>query len=512
MSDGLPEGWALATLDEIAEFNPRHPSALDSGLQVTFAPMSAVSETNWVLRPTNERPLGDVRKGYVHFADGDVLFAKITPCMENGKAAVATALRNGLGCGTTELHVLRPRGGIESRLIYHFTHQPWFRQAAARSFTGTAGQLRVPLPFLREAELPLAPLPEQRRIVAKLEELLGKVDACKKRLAKIPVLLKRFRQAVLAASCSGRLTEDWREAYTEVTLAPPPRPQRGAASRKSRRGANLSFDGELFLDGMPELPTSWTYRRADEVVAHGSVVTYGIVLPGPEIEGGVPYVRQQDVLEGTIRLDELRHTTVEIAARHDRSALRSGDVLLCIIRNLRVAVVPPGLDGANITQGAVRLRPAAFIRPEYLAAYLSSPIAQRWMTKRYFGMDMPRINVEDARAVPIAVPPLPEQDEILRHHAALLAVADAVEGRVEAARIRANALAQAILAKAFSGELVFTEAELARREGRSFESAAVMLERIRSERGRAGEGDAARRRRHPSRRSVAVARARRARG
>lgn len=332
-----------------------------------------------------------------------------------------------------------------------------------------------------ELEVPVPPLSEQHRIVEKVQALLARVNAARERLAKVPSILKRFRQAVLAAACSGRLTEEWREAHPEIALTLPARPLTTAGARRGRRGANLSIEGELLLDGMPELPASWAYRRADEVVERGTVITYGIVLPGPEVSGGVPYVRQQDVLEdGTICMDQLRHTTTQIAARHDRSSLRAGDVLLCIIRNLRVGLVPQGLDGANITQGTVRMRAADLIRPEYLAAYLASPHAQEWMKERYFGMDMPRINVEDARAIPIAVPPLLEQDEVLRRIGVLLLLADAVHRRVEKGVTRANMLAQAVLTKAFLGELVPTEAELARADGRAYESASVLLERIRA--------------------------------
>src|SRR5688572_2365870 len=211
MSDKLPQGWANTRLSQSAMINPRHPKGLDDTIPVTFVPMAGLSETKPQFEFTEERPLGKVRKGFTHFAEGDVLFAKITPCMENGKGAVARGLRNKLGCGTTELHVVRPLADISSEYIYRFLAQPKIRRAAKENFTGTAGQARVPTSFIEELELPLAPLGEQQRIVAKLETLLGKVDACQQRLAKIPVLLKRFRQSVLAAASSGRLTADWRE-------------------------------------------------------------------------------------------------------------------------------------------------------------------------------------------------------------------------------------------------------------------------------------------------------------
>ena len=212
MSDDLPEGWTTAPIGEVAEFNPRHPKWLDDAMPVAFVPMAAVSESKPTLRLQDERPLGKVRHGFTHFADGDVLFAKITPCMENGKGAVATELRNGLGCGTTELIVLRPLGGFDAHYIYRFLARPSVRGEAKEHFTSTAGQARVPTSFIEELEMPVAPLVEQRRIVAKLESIAGQSRCLPTALDQNSRLLKRFRQSVLTAACSGRLTADWRKA------------------------------------------------------------------------------------------------------------------------------------------------------------------------------------------------------------------------------------------------------------------------------------------------------------
>src|SRR5262245_52214910 len=107
MNDELPDGWTAAPIGSVAVINPRHSKSLKDSTIVSFAPMAAVSESKPAFNYLEERPLGKVRQGYMHFADGDVLFAKITPCMENGKGGVASGLRNGLGCGTTELIVIR---------------------------------------------------------------------------------------------------------------------------------------------------------------------------------------------------------------------------------------------------------------------------------------------------------------------------------------------------------------------------------------------------------------------
>ena len=156
------------------------------------------------------RPFADVRKGFTAFRDYDVIMAKITPCMENGKAAIAREISmNGYGFGSTEFHVFRSSPAAPSGVYFPFHQAGVLRHAAAEEMTGSVGQKRVPADFLKRAEIPLPPLAEQKRIVAKVETLLARVNAARQRLAKAPALLKRFRQSVLAAACSGQLTEDW---------------------------------------------------------------------------------------------------------------------------------------------------------------------------------------------------------------------------------------------------------------------------------------------------------------
>ena len=167
-----------APLGQICQINPRAGKRASLGDQlVSFVPMSAVDEHRGVISRVQERRLAEVSSGYTSFQDGDVLFAKITPCMENGKAALAMNLANGMGRGSTEFYVLRPGDQVLGEYVYHFVRQKRFRNAAKRAFTGTAGQQRVPRSFMDRAAIPLPPLEEQRRIVdildrvAKIERL-----------------------------------------------------------------------------------------------------------------------------------------------------------------------------------------------------------------------------------------------------------------------------------------------------------------------------------------------------
>src|SRR5438045_619195 len=108
----LPAGWRQLSLDEVCEINPRDQGPTDPVAKVSFVPMPAVSDVEGVILPHESRPFAEVARGYTRFRDGDVIFAKITPCMENGKIALAAGLTGGIGCGSTEFHVLRARGAV----------------------------------------------------------------------------------------------------------------------------------------------------------------------------------------------------------------------------------------------------------------------------------------------------------------------------------------------------------------------------------------------------------------
>jgi len=186
--------WPERTLGDVCEINPRLPR--DHGLMddtpVSFVPMAAVDEVSGVVRDKQQRPFLQVKKGYTSFRDGDVLFAKITPCMENGKAAVASDLLNGVGFGSTEFHVLRAKTGVLAEWIYYFVRREPFRREAKRNFTGTAGQQRVPATFLGNCRIHIPPLDEQRRIIDLLSRAEGIVrlrrEAQKKAAEIIPAL------------------------------------------------------------------------------------------------------------------------------------------------------------------------------------------------------------------------------------------------------------------------------------------------------------------------------------
>lgn len=165
-------------ISEVCAINPRLPAGVSSQVnrEVDFLPMANLGEDGRI-SVNGSRRLGDVLKGYTYFENGDVIVAKITPCLENGKAAYVSGLPHGIGFGSTEFHVLRPHPCVDARFLFHMIWTPMFRHEAERNMTGTAGQQRVPSNFFGRFEIPLPPLSEQTRIA----DILDKADAIRRK-------------------------------------------------------------------------------------------------------------------------------------------------------------------------------------------------------------------------------------------------------------------------------------------------------------------------------------------
>lgn len=170
------ESWEDKLLGDVCTVNPKKIDAknLDDNLEVSFVPMAAVSDVLGEIVNHEVKNLQDVRTGFTNFSKGDVIFAKITPCMENGKSAIVGPLVNDIGYGSTEFYVLRCKEELNNKYLYHMVRNTTFRAEAKAVMTGVVGQQRVPKTFLQEYQLLLPTLSEQHEIVRLIDDLLAR--------------------------------------------------------------------------------------------------------------------------------------------------------------------------------------------------------------------------------------------------------------------------------------------------------------------------------------------------
>lgn len=201
-----PNGWRQIKLGEICELNPRRPNIQRSDIApTTFIPMTAVNASGRGIGRPELKPYGQVKKGYTYFGEGDVLFAKITPCMQNGKHAIARNLTDEIAFGSTEFHVIRPGEFIISDWIHQFLIQPWILQEATAYFTGAVGQQRVPENYLADLDIPLPPLDEQKRIVAILHGKRLAAEQLQNNFEEQLNITNKLPMAILRKAFSGEL-------------------------------------------------------------------------------------------------------------------------------------------------------------------------------------------------------------------------------------------------------------------------------------------------------------------
>jgi type I restriction enzyme, S subunit len=191
----LPKGWEWTTLlNAAAAVNPRNNAPDD--IEASFVPMTYIGSAFSDKHQDEKRLWKDIKQGFTHFAEGDIGVAKITPCFENSKACVFENLENGLGAGTTELHIVRPvMNTLNPRYVLAYLKSPRFLELGESKMTGTAGQKRLPKDFVETNPFPLPPLAEQQRIVAKVDELMALCDQLKTRIQQA----KQQQQAIADA-------------------------------------------------------------------------------------------------------------------------------------------------------------------------------------------------------------------------------------------------------------------------------------------------------------------------
>jgi type I restriction enzyme, S subunit len=371
-------------------------------------------------------------------------------------------------------HVLKAISGRTSNLyLKHFLDQFDFHEHV----NGTT-RLKLTQGSMNEIPVKLAPFNEQCRIVAKLEKLLSRVEAARARLATIPPILKRFRQSVLAAACSGRLTTDWREEESAIEDAREllSRIKKDPARVEQRKRQRVELDEG---DTLPEIPTSWVWTRLGEVCLKIFDGTH--FSPKNFPQGDFKYVTAKNIKEGRLDLSEITYVSKEA---HDdiysRCDVTKGDVLY--IKDgatTGIAAVNPLTEQFSLLSsvGVFRTNHRRVV-PEYLALFLNSPSTKDRMLKNVAGVAITRLTLAKLVVSSFCLPSLAEQQEIVCRVEALFETADALEARYRKAKAHVDKLTQSILAKAFRGELVPQDP--------NDEPASVLLERIRQTKDRPG--------------------------
>ena len=213
--------WSMIKLSDACKVNPpkMNTKSLPDDLKVSFYPMPALSEKYGIITEPQTRFLGEVRTGYMNFSKGDVVFAKITPCMENGKAAVIEQLENDIGFGTTEFFVLRCGDKLYNRFLWHLVRNRSFRDEAKAVMTGAVGQQRVPKSFLENYTINLPPIVEQFEIVRILDDCFDKEYLVNESAEQVIDQIDSMKKSILARAFRGELgTNDPTDESAEEQL------------------------------------------------------------------------------------------------------------------------------------------------------------------------------------------------------------------------------------------------------------------------------------------------------
>jgi type I restriction enzyme S subunit len=471
---GMPMGWACVTIGDVTagkiaqqepvgegEFRYIDIGSVDNGAKrITEAKAVPVAKA-----PSRARQL---------VVTGDVLVSMTRP---NLNAVAAVLPEHDGATASTGFDVLRTNGSVLPEWLFRIVRSRTFVEAMTVLVQGAL------YPAVRPADIrafpfALPPVAEQQRIVARLEALEARSSRARAALDAIPLLLDQARKSILSAAFRGNLTTEWRgtngDSTTAAKLLMELRNAHRDSTTKSRANAAQATEGvhELSSEYIPE---SWAIAELQDVCHPTKPICYGILMPGPHRDDGVPYVRVADFPKDYIRLETIRKTTAEMHAKFSRSRLAEGDLLLSIRGTVgRIAVVPPELRGGNITQDSARLSIHELVSTEFVAAMLRSPDTQNRMQRAVKGVAVRGINIGDVRPLQIPLPPLDEQREIVRRLEIAFARLDAAAEAHAAAVAELDRLDQALLAKAFRGELVPQDP--------ADEPATVTLQRLRTPR------------------------------
>ena len=481
----IPGSWHWTTLGEVTQVvgggTPRsgEPDYWHGDVPwITPADLSGYHEKTIARGGRSITEEGLARSAARLLPTGTVLFSSRAPI---GYVAIAA---NPMATNQGFKSFVPPREICSSFLYYYlrFARSVAIQSASGTTFKELSKKRAALLPF------PLAPLPEQHRIVAKIESLFARLDEGVAALKRAEAKLERYRASVLRAAVEGRLTERWRrenppEETGEELLRRILAERRkhweaeqlakfAAKGRKPPRNWNAKYKEPVAPDtsGVPELPEGWCWTTVDELTAGNRTSAYGVLKPGPEVPGGIPLVRVGNIQNGVVS-GSLKRIAPEVASRYRRTRLRGGELLITLVGAIgRTAVVPDDLSGANTARAVGVVPVSPMLDPRWMELWFRSPVERLRMIGRAHEVARKTLNLEDVRSATVALPPRCEQLAIL------LAVEKTERGstptaeRVRASRSHAATLRESILKRAFEGRLVPQDP--------ADEPASVLMERI----------------------------------
>jgi type I restriction enzyme, S subunit len=371
-------------LNNIAEINPKTDVGhLEDDALVSFIPMSDLTDDGrWL--GGDSRKLSSVRRGYTAFAENDVLFAKITPCMENGKGARVSNLSNGVGFGSTEYHVLRARSEEESEYVFQWSMFGELRGHAANAMTGSAGQQRVPADFLRNYPV-FAHQPNERVAVG---AVLRKLDHAIEQTEAMLVKQQRIKTGLMhdlltcGLDAHGRLRDPSTHKFKKTVLGPVP---------IEWDETNIGTLATLITSG----PRGWAQYYSS---------------------AGAKFIRIGNLTREhvNLRLQDMQFVLPPDGAEGNRTQLISGDVLFSITADLGVVgLVPHDFGPAYINQHIALIRPKpADIVSGWLANFLASHRVQKWISNINESGAKAGLNLPTIKSLPVTAPKPSEQQMI----------------------------------------------------------------------------------------------------
>lgn len=475
----LPHGWFWSTLENLLACEPRAITDGPFGSNLKSAHYTDSGARVIRLQNVGDGEFRDER-AYIsleHFETlraheaiaGDLLLASLGETLP--RVAILPKLDEP---AIVKADVIRARLHREvlTKWVYYTLLAPQARAYAGALIKGV-GRPRLGMAAMKAIPIPVPPLAEQHRIVEVLEEQLSRLEAARHSLLRVESMLPRHSRALNTAGSLGRLAV-LAASESRVDLADIERQRRAAwteqfGQRKYKEP--VEKDGDFLL----EVPDGWCVASLEQVTNPVRIIRYGILKPKVRGQGVVPYVEVRDLAGCSLVGKTLNRTTTELDEQFSGARTKPRDLLIAVRGSYeRSAVVPPELDGANISRDVARIAPLQFLLPEFLQIYLQSEAAQRYLKEKARGVAVKGVNISALRAMPVPVPPMNVQRTLVEEVQDQDSIASAVSMQVQRAQRRARSLRSALLRTAFAGDLVPQDP--------TDEPASALLSRIAAER------------------------------